>query len=75
MPKLGNKPRKLSKDFAENEKMEFTKKKFKEMLIDFRKDRTIIPAIKIYLCVLGRVSFYELPELWIDDDLKWKNKR
>ena len=42
------------------------------MLIDFRKDRTVIPAIKINDCVLERVSSYKLLGLWIDDDLKWK---
>ena len=42
------------------------------MLIDFRKDRTVIPAIKINYCVLERVSSYKLLGLWIDDDLKWK---
>ena len=42
------------------------------MLIDFRKDRTVIPTIKINDCVLERVSSYKLLELWIDDDLKWK---
>ena len=43
------------------------------MLIDFRKDRTVIPAIKINDCVLElRVSSYKLLGLWIDDDHKWK---
>ena len=42
------------------------------MLIDFRKDRTVIPTIKINDCVLERVSSYKLLGLWIDDDLKWK---
>ena len=52
--------------------MELNPKKCKEMLIDFRKDRTVIPAIKINACVLERVSSYKLLGLWIDDDLKWK---
>ena len=42
------------------------------MLIEFRKDRTVIPAIKINDCVLERVSSYKLLGLWIDDELKWK---
>ena len=42
------------------------------MLINFRKDRTVIPAIKINDCVLERVSSCKLLGLWIDDDLKWK---
>ena len=44
----------------------------KEMLIDCRKDRTVISAIKINDCVLERVSSFKLLGLWIDDDLKWK---
>ena len=42
------------------------------MLIDSRKDRTVIPAIKINDCVLERVSSCKLLGLWIDGDLKWK---
>ena len=42
------------------------------MLIDFRKDRTVIPAIKINDCVLERVLSCKLLGLWIDDDFKWK---
>ena len=42
------------------------------MLTDFRKDRTVIPAIKINDCVLERVSSCKLLGLWIDDDFKWK---
>ena len=43
------------------------------MLIDFRKkkDRTVIPAVKINDCVLERVSSYKLLGLCIDD-LKWR---
>ena len=48
-------------------------KKCKEMIIDFRKDGTVIPAMKINDCVLKRVSSYELLRLWIDDDLKWNS--
>ena len=43
------------------------------MLIDFRKDRTVIPAIKINDFVLERVSSCKLLGLWIDDDLNWKS--
>ena len=42
------------------------------MLIDFRKDRTVIPAIKINYCVLETVSSCKRLGLWIDDDLKLK---
>ena len=60
------------KDFAECEKMELNPEKWYEMLIDFRKDRTVILAIEINDCVLERVSSCKLLGLWIDDDLKWK---
>ena len=72
---IGNIPKKIEsvKTFAENEKMVLNAKKCKEMIIDFRKDRTVIPAIKINDCVLERVSSYKLLGLWIDDDLKWKS--
>ena len=42
------------------------------MLIDFRKNRTVIPAIKINDCVFERVRSCKLLGLWIDDDLNWK---
>ena len=72
---IGNMLKKIEsvKTFAENEKMVLNAKKCKEMIIDFRKDRTVIPAMKINDCVLERVSSYKLLGLWIDDDLKWKS--
>ena len=71
---IGNISKKIDlvKNIAENEKMELNPKKCKEMLIDFRKDRTVIPAIKINDRVLEKVSSYKLLGLWIGDDLKWK---
>ena len=42
------------------------------MLIDFRKDRTVILTIEINDCVFERVSSCKLLGLWIDGDLKWK---
>ena len=46
---IGNMLKKIEsvKTFAENEKMELNAKKCKEMIIDFRKDGTVIPAMKI----------------------------
>ena len=69
---IGNMLKKIEsvKTFAENEKMELNAKKCKEMIIDFRKDGIVIPAMKINDCVLERVSSYKLLGLWIDDDLK-----
>ena len=72
---IGNVLKKIEsvKTFAENEKMELNAKKCKEMIIDFRKDGTVIPAMKINDCVLERVSSYKLLGLWIDGDLKGKS--
>ena len=46
---IGNMLKKIEsvKTFAENEKMELNAKKCKEMIIDLRKDGTLIPAMKI----------------------------
>ena len=46
----------LVKTFVENEKMELNAKKCKEMIIDFRKDGTVIPAMKINDCVLKELA-------------------
>ena len=43
------------------------------MIINFRKDGTVIPAMKINDCVLERVRSYKLLGLWIADNLKWKS--
>ena len=40
------------------------------MIIDFQKDGTVIPAMKLNDGVLERVSSFKLLGLWIDDDLK-----
>ena len=72
---IGNMLKKIEsvKTFAENEKMELNAKKCKETIIDFRKDGTVIPAMKINDCVLERVSSFKILGLWIDDDLKGKS--
>ena len=45
------------KNIVPNEKMELNPKKFKEM-IDFRKDTTVIPAIKVNDCVHVSLNEY-----------------
>ena len=52
---------------------ELNLKKFKEMIIDFRRNKTIIPPIVIDGQQLGRVTAYKLLGLWVEDDLKWKS--
>ena len=51
--------------------MELNLKKCKEMQIDFRKNKTIIPQLEIENNLFGKVTSYKLLGLWIDDNLKW----
>ena len=46
--------------------------KVKEMQIDFRMNKTVIPPVKIDKRSLNIVGSYKLLGLWFDDDLKWK---
>jgi hypothetical protein len=64
---------KLVQNFAEKERIELNPKKCKEMILDFRKDKTVISAIKVNSCPLERVSSYKLLNVWLDNDLKSKN--
>jgi hypothetical protein len=48
-------------------------KKCKEMVIDFRRNKTIIPLLVINGHQLERVSSCKVLGLWVDDDLKWKS--
>ena len=57
--------------FTKQQKMELNLKKCKEMQIDFRKNKTIIPQLEIENNLLGKVTSYKLLGLWIDDNLKW----
>ena len=52
---------------------ELNLKKCKEMIIDFRRNKTIIPPIVIDGQQLERVTAYKLLGLWVEDDLKWKS--
>ena len=72
---IGGLPSKVNKvkEFADEEKMELNLKKCKEMIIDFRRNKTIIPLIVIDGQQLERVTAYKLLGLWVDDDLKWKS--
>ena len=53
--------------------MELSLKNCKEMIIDFRRNKTIIPPIVIDGQQLERVTVYKLLGLWVDDDLMWKS--
>ncbi len=53
--------------------MELNLRKCKELIIDFRRDGSVIPEIKVNDCILERVSSLKLLELWIDKDVRWKS--
>ena len=59
------------KSYAENEKMQLNLKKCREMLIDFRRQKTTIPQIKVKDTIIERVTSFKLLGLWVDDNLKW----
>ncbi len=51
--------------------MQLNLKKCKEMIIDFRRQKTVIPCLKVAGTTLERVTCFKLLGLWIDDNLKW----
>ncbi len=57
---------------TEDERMALNLGKCKEVVIDFRKNKSDIPALEINGYVFERVKSYKLLGLWIDDNLKWK---
>ena len=67
---IPKKPRAIAL-FARHEKMELNKKKCKEMIMDFRKNKTTIPPTKIGDQPIARVKSYKLLGVWLDHDMKW----
>jgi hypothetical protein len=59
-------------EFPENERMALNFEKCKEMVIDFCKNKCVIPPLEINGHVFERVKSYKLLGLWINDNLKWK---
>ena len=57
--------------FAQQKRMELTAKKCKEMIIDFRKNKTIIPETIIGNQPMPRVKSYKVLGMWLDDNMKW----
>ena len=51
--------------------MELNRKKCKDMEIDFRKNQTIMPQLKIEDILFDKVSSHKLLGPCIDDDFKW----
>ena len=58
--------------FTKDNKMQLHFKKCKEMQIDFRMNKTVIPPVQIDNRSLNIVRSYKLLGLWFDDDLRWK---
>ena len=56
--------------FLNNQKMELNLKKCKEMLIDLRRNKTVIPLTNIENNTIERVTSYKLLGLWIDDNIR-----
>ena len=71
---IGNSQRNLDSvvQFTKDNKMQLHLNKCKEMQIDFRMNKTVIPPVKIDNRSLNIVRSYKLLGLWFDDDLKWK---
>ena len=42
------------------------------MVIDLRKNKSVIPPLEVNGHVFERVKSYKILGMWIDDDLKWK---
>jgi hypothetical protein len=55
--------------FTEDEKMTLNLKKCKEMVIDFRKNKSVIPPLEVNGHVFETVKSYKLLGMWIDDNL------
>jgi hypothetical protein len=53
--------------------VELNAKKCNEMVVDFRKIKTVIPPVCIGQQPMSRVKTYKLLGIWIDDDLKWES--
>jgi hypothetical protein len=53
-------------------KMTLNLKKCKEMVIDFRKNKSVIPPLEVNGHVFERDKSYKLFGMWIYDNLKWK---
>ena len=71
---IGNATRNMSEvaKFTKEQKMKLNLEKCKEMLIDLRRNKTVIPPVNIDNHSIERVRTYKLLGLWIDDDMKWK---
>ena len=56
---------------TENEHMELNTKKCSEVIVDFRKNKTVIPPVCIGQQPMSRVKTFKLLGLWMNDNLNW----
>ena len=48
-------------------------KKCKKIVIDFRKNKSVIPPLEVNGHMLERIKSYKLLGMWIDDDVKYSS--
>ena len=58
--------------FTENEQMELNAKKCNKVIVDFRKNKTVIPPVCIGQQPMARVKTFKLLGLWMNDNLNWE---
>ena len=58
--------------FTENEQIELNAKRCNEMIVDFWKNKTVIPPVCTGQQPMARVKTFKLLGLWMNDNLKWK---
>ena len=58
--------------FTEKEQMELNAKKCNEVIVDFRKNKTVIPPVCIGQRPMSRVKTFKLLGLWMNDNLNWE---
>ena len=58
--------------FTEKEQMELNAKKCSEVIVDFRKNKTVIPPVCIGQRPMSRVKTFKLLGLWMNDNLNWE---
>ena len=56
----------------ENEQMELRASKCSKVMVDFRKNKTVIPPVCIGQQPMSRVKTFKLLGLWMNDNLNWK---
>ena len=61
--------------FTEKEQMELNAKKCSEVIVDFRKNQTVIPPICIGQRPMCRVKTFKLLGLWMHDNLNWETNK